>query len=605
MTARRRPRQLLELVLLPILLYLVAFMVLTYPLITRFNVDLYCDRTDGLQNVWNLWWVNKAVTQLHCSPWFTRHLHFPHGTTLVGHTLNPFNGFLAIPLLRFISLEQAYNTVFLFSFVMTGVTAFWLAFAWSRSVPGSLLAGGIFTFSSYHFAHAAGHLQLVALEWIPLFLLAWDRMLCRPSFASGILAGLALFLVILCDYYYFAFSLVAAFVLAAFRPLAGWRPRATDIGAGLAGFGLASACTSGILLAALLRAASGDGLAGAHRAQDFSLDLLALVVPGRWWRFSALTEPYWSRLKTNANEASTHVGLVVSAMLAYTWGIRRRAGTRDITPWFVLFVVFFALALGPVLHMAGKKGRGVPGPYALAELLVPALRLGGCPVRMAVMCVLSAAVVCAVGVPELFRRRPWVGSAALLVMLLEFLPAPLITSRVAFPPWVERLSQRTGQAALMDRTTNAALSLYYQTHHEKPMAEGYIARIPVAVTNQDAMMVRLYERGAYRALCRKFGVGYFLIPAQASLSGAGRSPEVVYEDADVKLIAVGGCAGWPPTRAPVVAPASGEVTSTPWTILELFPGGFSRPSALTDPLRERGRRLHRRAAPAPHPTTVG
>ena len=68
---------------------------------------------------------------------------------------------------------MAYNTITIFAFVMGGLTMYWLAYHLTRSFWGSLLAGFIFTFSNYHFMHAQGHLQLISLEWIPLFVLCW------------------------------------------------------------------------------------------------------------------------------------------------------------------------------------------------------------------------------------------------------------------------------------------------------------------------------------------------------------------------------------------------------------------------------------------------
>ena len=54
------------------------------------------------------------------------------------------------------------------------------------------IAGAIFTFSSYHFAHSIGHMQLITMQWIPLFLLAWLRLLDEPTRRRGFLAALAL-----------------------------------------------------------------------------------------------------------------------------------------------------------------------------------------------------------------------------------------------------------------------------------------------------------------------------------------------------------------------------------------------------------------------------
>jgi hypothetical protein len=153
------------------LIYFVIFIIYTYPAILHFSSHFYADTGDGMQNVWNIWWVNKAITQLHQLPWYTRYLHYPFGVSLIGHTLNSFNGFIAIPLLNFLSLTQAYNAIVICSFVVGGFTMFLLARYQTKSYWASIIAGFIFTFSNYHFAHAGCHLQLVALEWIPLYLL--------------------------------------------------------------------------------------------------------------------------------------------------------------------------------------------------------------------------------------------------------------------------------------------------------------------------------------------------------------------------------------------------------------------------------------------------
>src|SRR4051794_28977413 len=94
----RRLNSILYGLLLPATLYALLYYAFSYPLIHRFSTDYFCGTEDGYQNIWNLWWVNKAVTDLHTSPWYTTYLHYPTGTTLIAHTLCPFNGFLGIPL---------------------------------------------------------------------------------------------------------------------------------------------------------------------------------------------------------------------------------------------------------------------------------------------------------------------------------------------------------------------------------------------------------------------------------------------------------------------------------------------------------------------------
>jgi len=153
----------LKYVIIPMLFYFLMFCLLTYPLILKFFTHFFTDAGDGLQSVWNLWWVDLAVRRpdLYPTIWQTPLLHWPSGTSLLGQTLNPFNGFWAVFLLKFMSLTVAFNTITIFGFVMGGVTMYWLSHYLTRSFWGSLIAGFIFTFSNYHFSHVNGHLQLV------------------------------------------------------------------------------------------------------------------------------------------------------------------------------------------------------------------------------------------------------------------------------------------------------------------------------------------------------------------------------------------------------------------------------------------------------------
>ncbi len=75
--AARRPW--LTFFLVPLALYLAAFVLLTWPAVQSFSTHFLTGADDGLQNIWNLWWVNKSITQLHQSPFHTAFLQYPGG----------------------------------------------------------------------------------------------------------------------------------------------------------------------------------------------------------------------------------------------------------------------------------------------------------------------------------------------------------------------------------------------------------------------------------------------------------------------------------------------------------------------------------------------
>lgn len=540
-------RSVTRLVLLPLAVYGLAFALLTHPLLARFSSHYFADDGDGLQNVWNLWWVNKAVTELHQSPWYTPYLHSPRGTSLIGHTLNPFNGFVAIPLLRFISLVETHNAIVVGAFVTGGLTAFWLAYRVTGSVAGSLVAGFVFTFSNYHFAHAQGHLQLVSLEWIPLFLLCWLALLDQPTPGMALAAAATLCLVILCDYYYFFYCTIAALLMALWHTARARDPLALlrrPFRIPLAVFLATAAVTSGTLAIALVLANASDPLTGSHPTTDLSLDLLAPLIPGGHWRFRDWTRFYWWNLPGTIHESSVHLGLAVLGMVAFAWRRRRTIGADGLGPWFLLLAVFAVLSLGPVLHVGGRAIGGAVLPYAWLERLLPPLKLSGVPVRMMVMVTLAAGVLCAVGVKGLLAagsQRRWVLAPWLALLWFEYLPFPIPTTRIEVPPYVEALRRAPRREAVLDNAVDAERDLYYQTVHEKPLCFGYVARLPTSVVHDGKVKEALLRRRRFDVLCQRYGVAYVVANRRNDPVAHTTAARVLFEDADVRVYDLGPC----------------------------------------------------------------
>ncbi|WP_129633432.1 hypothetical protein [Candidatus Oscillochloris fontis] len=498
----------------PILGYLIIFCTLTYPLIFRFRTHFFTDTGDGLQNVWNIWWINKAVTELHQNPWNTTYLHYPQGTSLLGQTLNPFNGFLGIPLLKIFTLIETYNLIVLFSFVIGGLTAFWLAYFTTRSYWSSLIAGCIFTFSQYHFAHAQGHLQLVSLEWIPLFVLYWYRLIVNPSILRAIITALILFGVLLCDHYYFLYCILTGILIILWHAVSNKDFLFLLKKAYLLAFGafiFVCLITSGILVGSLVLIQIKDPLIGEHNPLEFSLDLLAPFIPGGYWKFAQFTEFYWSKLPGNIYESSVYVGLSIILLIYYTW--RKRQEIRILYPslflWYGICFFFGIMALGPVLHFGGERIFTGIMPYTLLQTFFPLLKLSGCPVRMMVMVMLGASVISAMGFAFLFqqirsiRRRVLIGGIFGIMLLFDFLPNQIPSTNIIIPEYVEILRDLPENGGLIDTITLPTIALYYQTIHNKPIGDGYISRYPTSVITEYDKKLKSIQEQDYFVLMRE------------------------------------------------------------------------------------------------------
>jgi hypothetical protein len=536
--------------------YAAAFFVLTWPSVTRFRTHWFADDVDGLQNVWNLWWVQRAVVVLHQSPWYTHDLHFPYGSSLLAHTLNPFNGFVAVALAPFVSPLAVHNTLVTFGFVAGGVTAYLLAHHLIRSHLPSVLAGFIFTFSSFHFAHAEGHLQLVSLEWIPLFVLLWLKLVTEPSIARGIGAAIVLFLVILCDYYYFLYCVVTGILIL------GWwvfHHRGTNELfdrqriAALSAFTLVAATTSGIVAGSLVWSNMRDPLTGAHPASEFSLDLLSPLIYGAHWRFGSLTKPFWIRLAANVHESSVHLGFSVIVLALYAWRKRHVSGAPIINLFAFLLLFFLVLAFGPTPQIAGKAilGDHAVLPYGWLETLVPPLAISGVPIRMMVMVMLSAAILAGFGFSLLLRGsagRQRVAVAIACLLAIEYWPKPLPNLSVPVPKYVDIVRDLPGRDGVLDTVATPSVAMFYQTIHQKPLAFGYLAREPASVAAHDRQLETLLSQARFDRLWPDYRLRYVVSadPRLRAWSGA----RTLWADGEVAVIDVATDGRSSPPRVP-------------------------------------------------------
>lgn len=529
-----RTRLALTFIIIPLLVYFAFFCFYTWPWVTHFNGWFFTDRGDGLQNVWNMWWVDKSVTQLHQLPWHTMFLHYPYGVTLLGQTLNPFNGFIGIILQDIfrLSLAQAFNLMIVFSFIAGGLTSFWLCYYFTKKYVPSLIGGFVFTFSSYHFAHAIGHMQLVSLEWVPLFILLWWKFLKKPTYALALGSSICLLLVLLCDYYYFLYCIATAVAIALYlwrknelppyRERTNWQP--------LAAFAVLSLVIVMPLPLALLWLNSQDTLLGSHPARVYSTDFLSPFIDGGFWRFHALTNEYWGHVRAFVAESSVYLGLSVIILLGYSW-LRRKKIHKNLGFWQGLIVVFGIFSLGPRLLIAGNSVDHAPLPYVVLEKIIPGLKLSGVPVRMMMMVTLGAAVVSAMVLSRLrlnqAKHRVVLG-IFLVILFIEMWPSALPFTPNTYPKYVTALRSFAATGAVLDNGAGSEpLQLYNQTQFDKPIVLGYISRTPKSLTKKDSPLISKISQERYTELCSTYGLRYITTPTFRPLR---TSFPIVYRD---------------------------------------------------------------------------
>jgi hypothetical protein len=509
----------------PSCFYLLAFAILTHPALGRFSTHYFAADGDGPLNVWRIWWVGEALFRLRASPWRTTYIHHPYGLSLLGDDMGPLNGALTSLLTPWLTLVEAHNLVVVLSFGASGLFGFLLCHHFTRAWGPSLCGGYLFTFSQYHFAHAEGHLSLVAMQWIPLFAWTWSAFLRTGRATPALGAALALALAIYSNYYYLVYCLFLLGLLAAWHAI-----RRRDaifilrkpLLRGLAVFALTAGATVAPLAIAFLRAHAADPFLGTQDRSRFSLDLLAPLVPGGHWRFAELTRAYWSALPGNIHESSVSLGLAVAALCIYAWRHRRVLPDPEARFWFVPLVLFLVLALGPQLRVWGRS-LPVPLPHLWLEQVFPPLRLSSTPVRMIVLSSLAASVLAASALQLLWRggsRGPALAALLVAIAVVETLPRPLPLMRIEAPAYARALAAAPGPGAVLDRFSNPNHAAYFQLVHRRPLAFGRVSRLPASVARRDAELELLVQQGEYSRLFAEYGVRFVVVEATQAIPGA-------------------------------------------------------------------------------------
>jgi len=187
-------------------------------------------------------------------------------------------------------------------------------------------------------------------------------------------------------------------------------------------------------------------------------------------------------------ESSAWLGVVpIVALIAAARAARH---DRRLRFWLAIAGIFFVWALGPSLLVAGVNS-GLWLPEVLIRF-VPIAANARIPGRAMVIVYLALAIVCAIVLSRLSRERATLMAiAAIAAVGIDWaaVPFPLYELRPS-PVYDEIASADSGSVLELpiglrdgfgEQGTLDHAALYYQTIHGKPIAGGFIARLPPSV----------------------------------------------------------------------------------------------------------------------------
>jgi hypothetical protein len=414
-----------------------------------------------------------------------------------------------------------HNLARLLTFVLSGLTAFWLARELGVGEGAALLAGAAFAFSPIRTDQIA-HLSTLGTQWLPLVVLFAVRFSRTGRMAHALLS--ALFFVLAfsaCGYH----GVIALAVLPpAFLALLWGRGRLL----GKAALAAALAGSALLPLYLLHRAALQPERyeRGAAETILYSASLESFLATSSWNRlYGELTDPFRAVGPNNLFSGLVLPGLAVWGAV-HLWRLRRRP-SREAVALALMALMAVLVALGPRVRLFGDDLG--PGPFALLREVVPVFTMIRVTSRAGAFLALALAMLAAKAIAAWPPRRAALAGLFVLVLaegVIAPIPTPewtkIVDSRRE-PPEVYRWlrAQPAGtpvvQLPMLDvyglerrPAYHESIYMVYSTTHWQPLVNGY-AGIEPARYRRYRELARSFPAEDFLAEMRAIGVRYVIV----------------------------------------------------------------------------------------------
>jgi hypothetical protein len=495
----------LKLYAIPFAAYGILSVILTYPV--AFSGDMLPGGGDAYQFLWFYWLFKKSLLSMS-NPYYTDYVFYPNEISLVFSDVSPLNSISSVPLQFFFSLITTYKIIWMLTFILSGFTMYLLAYYLIKDRRAAFISGIIFTFCPYHFAHALGHINLIAIEWIPLYLLFLMRAVREGGSRNAIYAGLFLALNAASSLYYLLYMFIFTFIFLTYhhiseRSVLG-KETIRQVGIMGATFLVMTSPLIYLIGKELLTARSNYMYVGGF--VSFSGDLAAYFIPSLFnpilGQAARLIYATFSNLNPEIGIAEMTIYAGYTVIILSLIALTRIKGNDDSNDKNITFLgisagIFALLSLGPLLHVMGlvsSECEGyvtyIPLPY-LFLMKLPIFSLLRVTSRWDVLVMLSLALLAGYGAKYIVTRHGGSRSKENLILVLisclilfEFLSVPYPLAEVNAPEFYSNLAKEEGNFTIMelpnyDPELCFPEYMYYQTIHGKKLIGGYVGRAKI------------------------------------------------------------------------------------------------------------------------------
>ena len=484
-----------------VFIFSVLTVIFTFPIILDFASDAAgLDCYDKCHMMWRFWWADFSFEN-GLDFQHSNYIFYPDGAGISGN-LAYFTTFLGFLLVQFLNYAAAWNIIWFLGFVFGGYGCYLLANNFNKNYLSSIIAGIIFTFTTYHMAHSLVHIGLSMIVWLPIFVLFLFKLLEKQSKYYSIVGGIVFFLVSLTHLYYSVFITMFSIV---FFAVYIFKQKKVSNKTFITNFSIL--LTIGLISTSILFLSNttlGDG--APDRLLDehikYSISLENLILPGPEHTTQKISDHGMSKSFYSFFDKPYH-GLQVEhfTFLGYSViflsalaVIRYRQ--NHIWFWLLICGIFVLMSLGPELKIF-HESTGIVLPDKIFYDVVPEWDEIRAPARFIVMANLALAVLASYAVYGLlknkfspFKQQLMLTAVIGFVILFEFSMIPYLSYSEPIPDIYEEIKNDESKFAVLpapiggtgDRLLlSAPVMLYHQIHHEKPIYGGFESRVDIEI----------------------------------------------------------------------------------------------------------------------------
>ncbi|HEY6553740.1 MAG TPA: hypothetical protein VI669_10300, partial [Vicinamibacteria bacterium] len=389
-------------------LYAILTAALTWPLASNLTV---MDAGDSAFFAWEMAWELHALTS---DPASLPHANIFHPLRFTLGMDEPVLGttLLALPLWPFTQdAVWLYNFVRLLTFVLSGLTAYWLARELGCGEGPALFAGAAFAFSPIRTDQIA-HLSTLGTQWLPALVLFMHRFARTGRPRDALLAALFFVLEFLaCGYH----GVIGLAVLPAGALVLFWGRLRSRLPAAVLATGLAGLALLPLYLMHHEALAPERYSRGSAETAFYSAAVESFLATSSWNRvWGEATAPFRT-IGPNNLFPGLVVPLLAVAGAAFLWQ-RRQRPSRDALALLAIGLAAVVVALGPEVRAFGQVL--IPGPFGLMREVVPVFQMIRVTSRAGVYLALPLALLAAKGLGA-WRIPPLPVAALTLAALAE------------------------------------------------------------------------------------------------------------------------------------------------------------------------------------------